>query len=68
MRWSYAIAAMLALAGCISDREPVTAVEPSTLPIPTRIGWVDRCLAIKNDSLEPGTPVTAYAYDSDCPD
>lgn len=31
-------------------------------PFNSRFGWFDQCLAIKNDALEPGTPVTIIVF------
>ncbi len=31
-------------------------------PFAARVGWLDKCLAIKNHTLEPGTPVTIIVF------
>jgi len=51
--------AMLAVAAHAANQAP------SALPIDARIGWMDRCLAIKNDGLQPGTPVTLLLFADD---
>ncbi|HXV23210.1 MAG TPA: hypothetical protein VED46_03025 [Alphaproteobacteria bacterium] len=53
---SFAILAALDLAA--------HAAEESS-PFNERIGWFDKCLAIKNPALEPGTPVTFMIFDPD---
>jgi hypothetical protein len=50
------------------DSEEISkpADEPSVSPFEARIGWLDGwCLAIKNPTLKPGTPVTFMIFDPD---
>jgi hypothetical protein len=39
--------------------------DPNPSSLEARVGWLDQCLAIKNDALQPGTPVTFLIFDPD---
>ncbi len=38
---------------------------PELAPFDPQVGYVDECLAIRNDALQPGTPVTIMAFEGD---
>jgi hypothetical protein len=65
LRWASLLSAAAGLIAGASLQHAKAAGEPSTPPLDARIGWVDSCLAIQNDSLQPGTPVTVMLFDTD---
>ena len=48
-----------------SQEAPKPADDPSVVPFDSRIGWLDRCLAIRNDALQRGAPMTFVIFDLD---
>jgi hypothetical protein len=65
LRWASLLSAAAGLIAGASLQHAKAAGEPSTPPLDARIGWVDSCLAIQNDGLQPGTPVTVMLFDTD---
>ena len=65
LRWASLLSAAAGLIAGASMQHAKAAGEPSTPPLDARIGWVDSCLAIQNDGLQPGTPVTVMLFDTD---
>lgn len=57
-----AAAILLGAAAQASAAEPAEEIGS---PFDSRIGWFYGCLAIKNPTLEPGTPVTLMIFDPD---
>ena len=60
-----AVVTLLSAAAHASEEEPETAGDQSASPFDDRIGWLAGCLAIKNHTLEPGTPATFIIFDLD---
>lgn len=56
----FAVLAALGAAAHASEEAPEGEAGS---PFDARIGWFDKCLAIKNPALEPGTPVTFMIFD-----
>ncbi len=50
---------------CVSERHIEEAGEPAGSPFDLAVGWIDECLAIKNHTLQPGTPLTIVMFDED---
>jgi len=62
---SLLVGVVLAAAGGVATEAANAATGPDSSAIASRIGWVDRCLAIENAAIEPGTPVTLLMFADD---
>jgi hypothetical protein len=56
------IAAFLLGAAAHASGTPAQG-DPNPSSLEARVGWLDQCLAIKNDALQPGTSVTFLIFD-----
>ncbi len=57
--------AILAALGPTADASEEAPEADAGSPFDSRIGWLHQCLAIRNDTLEPGTPVTIMTFEGD---